>query len=361
MADVNPRMLVVAREARGLGQAEMALRLKVNQATVSRMEGGLIPVSEPVLEGYCRELNFPPDFFRQHEAVHGTGTEAFHQMYRRRQALPAKSLRQVEAHVNILRMHIARLLQAVESTTSMTIPKLDVADFGGRAERVAEAVRAMWRLPTGPIHNMSQLIEAAGGIIIRMDFGTHLVDATSIRYGSLPPLFFVNERLLGDRLRFTLAHELGHMVMHSDVPAPTMESEADAFAAEFLMPERDIAPSLNRLDLRKAALLKPFWKVSIAALVYRAKALGKLSDAQYRRLWMQMGAAGMRTREPEELDIPVEGPSLHKELVELHLNGLSYSHEQLAQFLYSSLDDLRSLHHLHSATQPGLRLVSKMA
>lgn len=360
-SETNPRMLVVAREARGLGQAELAVRLHVNQGTISRMEGGVVPVSEAVLEGYASELDFPTEFFRQQGALHGTGTEAFHQMYRRRQALPAKSLKQVEAHVNIVRMHVAKLLEAVEAAPGLGIPKLDIADYGGRADRAAEAVRAGWRLPSGPVENMTELIEGAGGIVVRMDFGTEMVDATSIRYAQVPPLFFVNDRLSGDRLRFTLAHELAHMVLHRDVPAPTMEEEADQFAAEFLMPARDIGPSLNRFDLRKAALLKPFWKVSMAALVVRAKTLGKLTDGQYRHLWTQMGAAGIRKREPEELDIPVENPRLHKELLDLHLNGLNYTPAQLAQLLASSVEDVARFHRLAPAPGGALRLVGKRA
>lgn len=359
--DVNPRMLVVAREARGLGQAEVAEKLVVHQATISRMEGGLLPVSQEVHLGYASLLGFPPAFFLQQEALHGTGTEAFHQMYRRRQTLPAKALKQLEAHVNIVRMHISKLLEAVESTASTGIPKLDLAEYDGRPERVAESLRAAWNLPSGPIDNVTELIERVGGVIIRMNFGTNQVDATSIRYGNLPPLFFVNERLLGDRLRFTLAHELAHMVMHSSLPAPTMEDEADRFASEFLMPARDIGPSLNRIDLRKAAVLKPFWKVSMAAIVVRARTLGKVTDSQYRRLWMQMGAAGWRTREPEELDVPVETPRLHRELVDLHLTGLQYSPEQLAELLLSGIDDVRKFHRLASANASTLRLVGKRA
>lgn len=360
-SDFNPRMLMLAREARGLGQADIAARLKVNQGTISRMEGGVVAITQAVLEGYSRELGFPQAFFCQWEPVHGTGTEAFHQMYRRRQALPAKALKQVEAHVNIIRMHLARLLNAVESTATTGIPSLDIDDFDGRADRVAEAVRAAWRLPTGPIDNVTQLIENAGGLVVRMDFGTDLVDATSIRYANVPPLFFVNDRLLGDRLRFTLAHELAHMVMHSGVPAPTMEDEADSFAAEFLMPARDIAPSLNRIDLRKAAVLKPFWKVSMASLIYRAKTLGKLSDTQYRRLWMQMGSARIRTREPEELDVPIETPRLHKELVELHLNTLHYSPMQVAELLACSVEDFARMHRVSFGSSPTLKLVGKRA
>ena len=68
------------------------------------------------------------------------------------------------------------------------------------------------------------------------------------------------------------------MVMHQMIPHPKMEDEADEFASEFLMPAADIASSLSRMDLRRAAQLKPYWKVSMGALIKRAHSLGKIEE-----------------------------------------------------------------------------------
>jgi Zn-dependent peptidase ImmA (M78 family) len=78
-----------------------------------------------------------------------------------------------------------------------------------------------------------------------------------------------------DRMRFTLAHELGHLVMHHDQPTQSMEQEANEFASAFLMPARDIRPHFaRRVDLRLFAELKPVWRVSMASLLMRARSLG---------------------------------------------------------------------------------------
>lgn len=356
MDQFNPRMLVVAREARCIGQAELAKHLKISQGSLSKIEGG---VAKPTLE-FCKNisetLNFPLDFFQQTSGVHGTGTEAFHQMYRRKQALPAKDFRRVEAQVNIVRMHIEKMLRSVDWHTGIEMPKWSIEDFDESAAKAAIALRATWNLPAGPIDSVTQLIEDAGGIVVMFDFGTKLVDATSFRYPGLPPLFFVNKGLTGDRMRFTLAHELGHMVLHS-IPVESMEMEADQFAAEFLMPARDITQSLNRFDLPRAALLKPTWKVSMGSLLYRAKTLGKITDNQSRHLWIKLGAAGWRTREPEELDIPIEQPRFHQQLVDLHLKTLGYSEHEFANLLCSSDSDATAFHDMAPAQT--LRLVSK--
>lgn len=359
MDQFNPRMLVIAREARCFGQAELAKRLGISQGALSKIEGGVSKPTAEVLDNFCKELDFPTGFFQQSGGVHGTGTEAFHQMYRRRQALPAKDFRRVEAQINIVRMHLEKMLSAVDWHPGIEIPKWNIEDFGGSAERTATALRASWNMPAGPVGNVTQLIEDAGGIIIMFDFGTKLVDATSFRYPGLPPLFFVNKGLTGDRMRFTLAHELAHMVLHSDIPVQTMETEADQFAAEFLMPARDISQSLNRFELRRAALLKPFWKVSMGSLLFRAKTLEKITDNQSRHLWIKMSAAGWRTREPEELDIQIEQPRFHQQLVDLHLKTMGYSPAEFAQMLFSNANDATTYHDHGEQPYQVFRLVSK--
>ena len=341
---VNPKMVTLAREARGLTQSELATRLRITQGVLSKIENGLVQAPVQVLEQLQSELDFPKDFFFQPDSIHGVGTDNFHQLYRRRKALPMKAMRRIEARVNIVRMHTGRMLRAVSIEPGHGIPKLDLDDFDGDVERIAATLRATWLLPNGPVESVVKCIEDAGGMVLPFDFATQQVDATSLRYGDMPPLMYYNQNLLGDRQRFTLAHELGHMVMHSVVPNADMEDQADRFAAEFLMPAREIASQLNNLNLQRAAQLKRYWRVSMGAIIMRAKTLGKLTSNQSQYLWMQMGAAGLRTREPPELDVPVEQPRLQRELIDLHLKGLGYSVDELCSTLASSPRDFAELY-----------------
>jgi hypothetical protein len=117
--------------------------------------------------------------------------------------------------MNIRRMHLAKLLISFDWKTNAFIPEIDQDEYRGRGkgqlstEEAARAVREMWMLPSGPIANMVELLEANGGIVIPCDFGTELIDAMSQRIEGLPILFFVNVNSPTDRLRHTLAHELG--------------------------------------------------------------------------------------------------------------------------------------------------------
>ncbi|HAG99910.1 MAG TPA: hypothetical protein DCL75_13910 [Ktedonobacter sp.] len=122
--------------------------------------------------------------------------------------------------------------------------------------------------------------------------------------------FLSMEICRGIEFGFTLAHEIGHIVMHQ-IPTENMEEEADRFAAEFLMPSRDISPDLDSITFTNLARLKSYWKVSMAALIVRANDMGKITQRQYRTLFEQMNKNGYRMNEP--IPIPVEEPALLKE------------------------------------------------
>ena len=108
---------------------------------------------------------------------------------------------------------------------------------------------------------MTGYIERAGIFVFHADLELIDVDGLTLRLPGLPPIIVLNRHLLGDRLRFTLAHELGHLVMHS-VPSPNMEKEANEFASELLMPEK--------LFLKESSG-KPFTPLLIKQLAERFK------------------------------------------------------------------------------------------
>jgi Zn-dependent peptidase ImmA (M78 family) len=219
---------------------------------------------------------------------------------------------------------------------------MPVSDYGSPQE-VARELRRHWSVSRGPINNLTRLIERHGGIVVHTEFRTGEMDGVYYPFPEIPPVIFLDRNQTGDRLRFTLAHELGHIVMHQHPSDPEkVEEETDAFAGEFMMPEQDIRTQLQRLDLQKLARLKPEWGMSMAALLVRAERIGTISHRKYRSLWTKMGKAGYRKREPAELDIPKEEPKLESRLIELHLNELGYSVEELAGSVHLNLEDFRS-------------------
>lgn len=356
-AGVRPELIVLAREARGLTQSQLAAALDMSQGHLSRIEGGLLTVSEAILGHLSAVLDYPPQFFTLPEPLYGPGSSEF--FHRMRKSISARALARLHAQVNIGRIHLSRLLSAVELDADH-IPELDPDAFPGSVEDVARAVRAAWGLPRGPVDNVTRSIEEAGGIVLLADFETPQLDALSRHVPGMPPLFFANRESPGDRTRMSLAHELGHMVMHR-VPLPDMEEQAFRFAGEFLMPERDIKHELAGLTLDRLVALKLRWKVSMQGILVRAESVGIVTPRRARYLWMQMSKAGMRLREPSEADVAVEKPAALIEILDIYRHTLGYSVSDIAELLALSPHEFERHYGLRATltdTRARLRMIS---
>lgn len=346
----NPAMLQMARAARGLTQEDVANKSGVTQALLSKLENKLIETpSEDVVDALARAVGFPTTFFYQKEDV--LSLSHFH--HRKRAKLGAKPLARIHALTNIRRMHIQRLLSSWEKEPLKPIPDISLSDTRLTPSQLALRIREYWVLPRGPITDLVAIIEAAGGIIVMSDFGTPLLDGISFRIPGLPPLFFMNSQVPGDRFRFSLAHELGHMIMHG-VPDDDarMEKQADEFAASFLMPATDVRPFLSPASISKFGRAKPHWKVSIKSFIRRAFDLRLITPYQYKMLNIEYNKARYADGEPYPIEL--EKPSFLSRLVEHHLKALGYNTAELAQLLcIEEADFMRA----YQAAPSGLRLV----
>ncbi len=353
----NPSLLVLRRESLGLTQASLARSLKVSQATLSRIEAGLGEPSPSLLSAISRELHRPAQFFFQQEPVYGPGVSEFH--HRMRQSVGARSIKQAHARIGEDLITLRRLLRSAELDTSGFDNLRNLEELAS-PEDAARAVRAAWHLPAGPVNSVTECTERAGGIVIPTDFGSLKIDAISRWAPDLPPVFFVNREIPGDRQRLSIAHELGHMFLHH-APSPEMETEASRFAAELLMPARDIKHQLGNVTLENLAALKPVWKVSMQALLYRATELKMLDKRRARYLWMRMGHLGYRRTEPAEMDVPRERATTFQELLDLHRKHFRFTLDQLRELLLLDLDEIKNRYLVQFDTsidgKPNMRLV----
>lgn len=332
---VNPAMLTLAREIRGLTQKELAQASALSQGKISRYEGGSRTVTNSDLSNLARALRFPETFFYQAGTRRGNEpTELFH---RKRRKVAVKDLRQIDGLVNLHRLGSTQLLEAFEQVTAYSIPQIPSGDFED-IEEIARKVRAIWKMPAGPVHDLIGWFEQASSLVFTYDFITDKIDEVVQWIPPSPPIILVNRASPADRVRFSLAHALGHLVMHLDVvPYEDMENEADQFAASFLMPANDIIHELEPVTIQHMLELKQYWKVSMSTLIRRAYDLEVISKRRYTSLFQQLSRAGYRKNEP--FPIPRETPRLVKTLLDAHKEQLGYSDEELAQLLNVSLED----------------------
>lgn len=333
--DVNGIMVTLARESRGLSQKQLADNIKIAQGTLSKIEQNLKSVTNDILEGLSEVLDYPSNFFLEQEYIY----PPFQPFHRKRQSYSKKDEKTIEAKANIHRVHVSKLLKSIEINDD--VPNFDLDDFNNQPDEVAIALRRYWSMPKGPIENITDLLEQAGIIVFPIDFQTDKLDGFTIIAPRCAPIIFINTFFPGDRMRFTLCHELGHIVMHSRFPTQNAEDEANRFASEMLMPAKEIKSKLTMLNIPKLAALKPYWKVSMSALLKRAGDLYTITKRQSQYLWIKMGP--YRKREPVNTDIPREEPKLFKELLRLHREELEYNDDELRNLLLLSDDGYENL------------------
>lgn len=324
----NPEMLKLIRQVKGLNQKDFCEKAQITQGTLSKLEQGLYPPNEDLINDLAINLHVPSDFFYQKGEMYPPSTP----LHRSKSTLRKRYKDRVEALANIYRIHMNKLLDAVE--IDFKIPQINKTT----PKMAAILTRQNLRMPYGAVKNMTELLEKNGVFVFFLDFESEEIDGFTIFGDGIHPLIFINNSFPGDRVRFTLAHELGHIVMHYIKDGEeSLEQEANEFASEFLMPENEIKKSLTYINLQKLINLKRQWKVSMNALLKRATDLKTLTYSQSRYLWMQMASKGYRKQEP--VLIPVEKSTLIKELIDLHFKELEYTKQEICKLLCLYEDD----------------------
>lgn len=183
-------------------------------------------------------------------------------------------------------------------------------------ENLADEVREHWKLGKGPIDNLQYTLEANGIIVTGFrDVDAH-IDAFSQQVTVAGRTFYVIALAIGskpiERLRFDMAHELGHILMHvwgennDDISRDEFnarEKQANMFASALLLPRETFSKSVSAYpsDVEFYKFLKKKWKVSIQAMMYRTRQMGIISANQFQYMMRIVSKNGWRTKEPGDV------------------------------------------------------------
>ena len=215
------------------------------------------------------------------------------------------------------------------------------------AEQAALSVRSHWDLGRKPILNMVDLLEESGIKVLAFDLSDIAGIAAHGRIGQQPvgPVIVVNRAHSGERQRFTLAHELGHLLLTVDTKVDD-EKGAHRFAGAFLMPANvvrmEIGNRRTSIGWSELFSLKRLFRVSVPSLVYRCRDLGIFSESLYRSLFRDMSRFGWRSPPYAEPGaISVEHPTRFERLCYRALAENVISEGKAAELLETSVRDMR--------------------
>lgn len=333
---INTEMLILAREARGLSQLQLAEAIGMSATNLSKIERADISIGMDTLEKIAEKTGFPFQFFTQPGSIVPENLN-----YRKREVVAQKLITPVHAQANIIRLQV-QLLAGLLRYPTPKLPVLPVTDNNSPAQ-IATQLRNRWQVNEPIINNLTQLIESQGIVTACFNFGTERIDSRSMLTDDKLPIIFTNSTLKGDRQRFSLAYQLGQLIMHSFTAldaSVNIGHEANLFAAELLMPEDFIRKDFEQgITIPILAQLKTKWKVSMIALLYRADDLGYLTPNQKRYLVQQFNTLKIRRREPIELDIAYEPPQLFKQWMATCKARFKLSTVEMAALLCLHVDE----------------------
>lgn len=308
--DFDGTRLTVARRLRRKTKATLARDVGITATAISQFEKGQTNPTQGVIAQLCLHLGLPREFFGSGRPLTLLPASGAH--FRSLRSTSAASREQALAYGE-LSLELVELISGYVDLPSVYLPELELPEelTDDVIADAARLTRDAWGIEAGPVPSVVQAMEAHGVVAMKLPEGTDVaVDAFSTFTDKRPLVFLSPAKDDRARSRFDAAHELGHLVIHPDTEpgSKLVESQANRFASEFLMPRADIIDSLpRRIDWPTFHALKRHWGVSLRALVYRAHTLGRLSDASYRRANQQLSVWG--TPEPGDLG-PGESPQL---------------------------------------------------
>lgn len=330
--EFNYKQLIFAREYRGYTQTDLSSKIDgLSQSNLSKFEKGISLLSDEIILKIIRFLNFPESFFEQ--KISNLPENAH---YRKRATISKKLKTNIEYSNRVIGYIVDQMSDSVE-WPEFTFKQLDIQE-GFTPETIASYTRKTLNIPIGdPVKSICNLLEYNGIIIIEYE-STEKFDGVSFWSDKGNPIIIINKTFSNDRKRFTLAHELGHILMHNfAIPDHRdKEKEANQFASEFLMPAESIKHTLKNLKISSLAEIKRYWLTSMASIIRRAKDLNYIDKDKYLYLNIELSRTGKKRK--EDVEVYIDEPKLFIEAYKLHKNELEYTDEELCVAFHLPVD-----------------------
>lgn len=322
----NGERLKIARMWRNLSATQLADLTGFSRQTISMLENGKLMNPEfATVQKLSEKLEFPVTFFLEETKINLNESTTYF-----RSLLTTNKKYRVEQEEKIKFIAIVyNMLSEYLEFEKVNLPQIPT---NATPQEAANILREYWGLGNRPIENIVYLAESNGLIVTDFETATGDVDAFSHKITSDDMetylIGYSKNKRTAARIHFDVAHEIGHILLHNwreDLECidkeefKEIELQAHAFASAFLLPEdefrKDVSPYATNLAYYTE--LKKTWKVSIAAMIRRAKDLDIITADDYSRLMRNMQKHGIRKIEPLDDELVTAEPSLLRQAIKI--------------------------------------------
>lgn len=308
-----------ARELRGMTVNELADKIDVSKQAVYTYEKGTVRPTAATLENISVALDFPVAFFEAPREGATLDSEPI--FFRSMKSTLKKKRTQAERWMQLILERIQYYEKHNIVLPDVNLPSYDV-DFRTitfeEIEDLAVETRKYWGLGNAPISNVTLLLENNGFIISEFDLESDKLDACSVLSNGRPYILINTSKYTCSRQIMNLAHELGHLILHTQVEKEDLDNEsllsliekqAWRFAGAFLMPMLTFSAEVSRVTLDFLLTLKRRWRTAVSAMIMRCSDLGIIDDYRKQYLFREYARKKYRKNEPLDDVLETEKPS----------------------------------------------------
>lgn len=311
----EPARLTQARARFGISKSDLAAQVRVSPAAIGQYEAGINSPRPEVIVRLAESLRVRPEFFSVGRPLARLDSVNAH--FRSLRSARVSDRQKALATATL----IWELVFALERYVRLPHSDLPSVSAGTSPAEAAAILRNHWGLPDGPVKHLIATAESHGIVVaVRPLSEVADVDAFSVVILDRPIIVTTPRRTENVfKHRFSVAHEIGHLLLHREVtePTATIEKEADAFAAALLTPASAMDAALpQRLDLSALVRLGRTWGVSPTSLIRRMVERGRTTESSARRAYQRLNAVYDAMADPAAA-YPGEVPTLLKKAAEL--------------------------------------------
>lgn len=364
MNTINPRRLYEARTIKGYTQEHLANHIGKTKSLISRWEKGTLSPDGQALLQLGELFDLPVAWFYRHDMLEGSIFQY------RSNSQATKWLRSI---VGIRLKWLGEITAILEDWVELPSPNLPKISNRLHAlnldddeiEDYAKQLRQCWGLDDKPIRHLIGVAEANGVICTKEFVGSNEMDGVSVWFNNKPFIWLAQDKSNYYRSRFDVAHEIGHIVLHSQLNQydyqeryKEIERQAHLFASHLLMPRKALLLNHRSITLDNLLILKKHWGVSVAALIMQYHNLGVIDDDYKLRLFKNYSYRKWRTNEPFDKQTIPEEPSILRQTLELLIKEGGFDKQDIIDKLdygQSHIENLCSLSKGFFDTKPVAR------
>jgi Zn-dependent peptidase ImmA (M78 family)/DNA-binding XRE family transcriptional regulator len=338
-----------AREASGFSLRDLGEQIGLSHAAIKKYEDNKVIPSSDILIKLAKALRVRVEYFfrPQHFTLESIQYRKHADMPEQHlAAITAKVLDHVERRVELESLFPSLLVYPFSVKSDKKINTLE------EVELFADDLREQWRLGLDPIPDLIDMLEEQGIKVFMLDTQQYSKFDGLCTYLNGMPLIVIAEQSPGERQRFTLMHELGHIFLDNRIASHMdIENCCNRFAGAFLLPKESLQNVLgihrNSIDPQELSLLKQEFGISMTSILHRAEEVGIISKSLYAYLRAEFKDKGWVKKEPGK-PYPKQKTHIFEQMI-FHALAEEYIGEaKAAELMNMSIESLRSMRAMES-------------